>query len=97
MKQTIRFAHFYDGFESRRNNFSYEGLKALFDYFMDFEEETGEELEFDPIAICCDYTEYENLEELQNNYNDIETMEDAQEHTIVILIPDTERFIIQNY
>jgi hypothetical protein len=41
--------------------FSYEGTKALFEYFEQYEQDTGEQMEFDPVAIRCDFDEYENL------------------------------------
>ena len=61
------------------------------------EDDIGEEIEFDPISFCCDYSEYENLEELKNNYSDVENFEDLENETSVIKIPNTKRFIIQNY
>jgi len=58
MKQTINFNQFYDAFQAiRPDNFSYEGLKVLFDYFEQLEEETGIEYDLDVIAICCEYSE----------------------------------------
>ena len=45
----------------RKDTFSYAGLEALFEYLEQLEEDTGEEMEFDMVGICCDYTEYENL------------------------------------
>ena len=50
----------------RPHNFSRAGLFELFDYL----NEVDEDMEFDPIAICCDFTEYENLEEYQNDYGE---------------------------
>jgi hypothetical protein len=35
-------------------------------------------MEFDPIGIRCDFDEYENLKEIKQNYQDIETLEDLQ-------------------
>ena len=97
MKTTVYFEEFCDYFEKmNRNKFSYEGKKALFDYLEEYEESTGEDVELDIIALCCEYTEYEDLKELQENYNDIETMEDLENHTTVIKV-DSNRFIIQNY
>lgn len=94
----ISFSEFVDSFsEQYKNNFSYEGKRALFDYLENLEEDTGEEFELDPIAFCCEYSEYESLAELQEVYNDIESMEDLEEHTTVIRIDGTERFIIQDY
>jgi len=58
MKQTVHFNDFNNAFmETRPDNFSRDGLWALYDYLTELEADTGEELELDVIAICCDYTE----------------------------------------
>ena len=58
MKQTVHFHTFQQAFEAiRPDNFSYEGLTALFDYLEAYEDDTGEELELDVIALCCDFSE----------------------------------------
>ena len=104
MKQNINEYDFERAFnECRPNNFSYEGLKALFDYLEEYEEATGQELELDVIAICCDFTEYEDLKEFQGEYFDnvkgdkYEDIEEIEQETIVIPIPDTDGFIIQQF
>ena len=104
MKQTVSEYQFKNTFnECRPNNFSYEGLSALYDYLMQYEEETGQEIELDVIAICCDFTEYEDLKEFQGEYYDevqgdkYEDIEEIEEETIVIPIPDTDGFIIQQF
>ena len=81
----------------RPDNFSYEGLTALYDYLTELEEDLGEEMELDVIAICCEFTEYENLEEFCNNYSGFNTMEEIEQNTTVIPIPDTDRFIIEDF
>jgi hypothetical protein len=82
----------------RKDQFSYEGQEALFNYLEDYEEDTGQEVEFDVIALCCEYTEYDNLKELQEAYSDeYETLEYLEDTTQVIRIPDTERFIILDF
>ena len=54
MKQTITESMFIDDMRAiRPDNFSYEGLQALFGYL----DEMDSELEFDPIAICCDFSQ----------------------------------------
>ncbi len=60
MKQTINVNDFRDAFTEygRNDNFSYDGLGALFDYLEDYEEDTGEELDLDVVALCWDFTEY---------------------------------------
>lgn len=58
MKQTVHFHTFQQAFEAiRPDNFSYEGLTILFDYLIELENDIGEELELDVIAICCDFSE----------------------------------------
>lgn len=57
MKQSITFGQFVDAFHAhdRYDSFGYNGLRIIFDYLEDYEDQTGEELELDVIAICCDY------------------------------------------
>lgn len=93
MYKTINFSQFCDSFsEDRKNQFSYNGKKALFEYLEQYEEETGEELELDIIALCCGYTEYETAIECANNYFDfalsdvdILTAEEAEEEALEYL------------
>jgi hypothetical protein len=98
MYKNINFQDFCDAFAkmNRDNNFSYEGKQALFDYLEEYEESTGEKIELDIIALCCEYTEYKNLEELQQNYDKIRTMRELEDNTQVIPFGE-ESFIIQNY
>ena len=88
MKQTVNFTDFRDAFEAiRPSNFTYEGLQALFEWLEEYEESTGEELELDVIALCCDYTEYTSLEKFQMDYGDqYATIDDIQDETTVIEI-----------
>ena len=64
MKEYVTESMFIDAFkqsDTRKNQFSYEGLQALFEYFEEYEDSTGETIDFDMIAICCEYTEYDSL------------------------------------
>jgi CO dehydrogenase/acetyl-CoA synthase alpha subunit len=96
MIEHISFNTFAERFKALRpDNFSYEGLKALYNYLIDYEEETGQEIEFDVIGLCCDYVEYKDIKEFQQDYNnDYKTIEDVEAETTVIMIDD-ESFIIQ--
>ena len=100
MKQLVTrfdFVDWFRGSDTYKNNFSYEGLNSLFDYFEELEEDMGKEMEFDPVAICCEYSEYENLEEIKNNYDCIENYEDLENNTSIIKIENTDRLIIQDF
>ena len=58
MKQTLTKDMFrFQMNQIRPDNFSYEGQGVLFDYFEQYENDTGEQIEFDPIAFCCEYAE----------------------------------------
>ena len=100
MKEYVTESTFIDAFkqsDTRKNQFSYEGLKALFEYFEEYEDSTGEELEFDMIGICCDFVEYDSLKEYNDDYgNECEEIDEIADYTSLIKIDD-ERFIIQQY
>jgi len=91
MKDTITQNTFTD--TMIKHDFSREGSKALFEYF----EDCDQDIEFDPIAFRCEYDEYENLKEVQNNYNDITSLEDLRNNTTVIEIPNSDKLIVQAY
>ena len=59
MKTTISKCQFHDAFRDhgRENQFSYEALNLLFDWFEQYEEDCDTELELDVISICCDCNE----------------------------------------
>lgn len=68
MKKTIEKYEFID--TMKHYDFSYDGCVALFEYFIDLEDEIGHELEFDPLAITFEYTEYEDLDEIAKDYGE---------------------------
>jgi hypothetical protein len=59
MIQTIDKKGFTQAFREhgRGEQFSYAALGVLFDYFEEYEESTGEQIELDVVAICCEYSE----------------------------------------
>jgi len=62
MKQTINFSHFIGAFRdhNRLDNFSYDGLEALFAYLEDLADDCGTDFELDVIALCCEFSEYDS-------------------------------------
>lgn len=65
MKDTIRSgSDFAERFAKiRPNRFSRAALCALFDHLEEFERGLDEELEFDAVGICCEWTEHANATE----------------------------------
>jgi hypothetical protein len=64
-----------------------------------YENDTDEEIEFDPIAFCCEYTEYEDMEEFwldydRKDYPDEQSIMDA---TFYWAFENGESFIIQQF
>ena len=105
MIQTITKSEFSTAFHKagRGNNFTYEGLIALYDYLEDYEDSTGEHIELDVIALCCEYIEYENLKEFENDYGkefsniDKRFKYSIEDNTTLIPIEGTDGFIIQQF
>jgi hypothetical protein len=96
MKQNVNFSRFVESFgeAGRGKQFSYQGLDALYDYLTVLEEDLGEELELDVIALCCDYGEYGSIEEALADYG-FESINELEDRTTVIPIPDSDGVIVE--
>lgn len=55
----VNLSGFRDAFRAagRKDQFSYDGLRVIFDYMEELEDSLGEPVELDVVAICCDYAE----------------------------------------
>ena len=58
------FAEWVKQSDSYSNNFTFEGANALQAYLEEYS--SDEDIEFDPIAWCCEYTEYKTALEAYN-------------------------------
>ena len=103
MKETVDFNSFRRAFKAygREDQFSYEGLMALFDYLEEYEDDCGIEIELDVIALCWEYTE-DSIQNIADNYSitgDRETIiTELRANTQVIEIDDDDdNIIIQDY
>lgn len=95
------FCDEWNKWDDRKDTFSYKGKRALFDYLENYEQETGEDTELDIVALCCEYTEFENAAEAVSEYTDgIEEEKEAREYledrTTVIDVEDGG-VIVQNF
>lgn len=75
----------------RPDNFTYSGLEALFDYLDDCQPD----IELDVIEICCDFCQYDTVEEACAAY-DLKDREELEYNTIVIDCAD-DSVIIANF
>ena len=97
MKQTIDNHTFHRAFEDcgRGSQFSENALNAIFEFYQDWEDSTGEEVELDVVAICCDWTEYGDVIEAYNeligdcvDVSGDEALEALQDRTTVLELTD---------
>ena len=88
----------------RGAQFTRGGLAALFEYYEECENSTGECIKLDVIAVCCEWVELFSLKEILQDYSnvigkDIESATDAvnklREHTHVIELDDS--FLVENF
>ena len=88
--QSINNVHqFREAFRlaGRSDQFSHEGLEVLFDYLENLSEDTGETIELDPVALCCEYYE-SSIQELIDDYKIDVSDADGDEETIAEFVKD---------
>ena len=64
--------------EDEYNNFTYNQAERLIEYLEEMEEETGETIEFDSVAIRCDFSA-STQEEILSDYSNLIDDEDIEE------------------
>jgi hypothetical protein len=110
MKITLTESEFVNRFLAIRGNFSREALVALFEHFTDLESVSEQEIEFDAIAICCDWTEYASALEAAEAYgfkapeSEDERADKSEEQAVAFLRDETAilelesgRIVVLNY
>lgn len=112
MIEQVTFNTFRDRFRQydRLENFSYEGAEALFNYLEELEEDLGTPIELDVIALCCDYSEYDEKEfidaygyllekeEGQDDETYLEALEDEVESNAPMFIRlDNGGYIVEHF
>lgn len=89
---TSELYHDLKGME--RDNFSYEGAKALMEYLEQLADDCEMNIEYDPIAFCCEYSEYGDavdcIESCQYPYDfDDDSYNDKEEQALEYLRDNT--------
>ena len=90
MKQSINLYQFRDAFRdmNRGDNFSYEGLGILFEWFEQYDEDSNSETELDVIALCCEFSE-STVDEVIENYSidtsSLEHLSDDDDKTELVI------------
>lgn len=78
----------------RGEQFSYEALGALYEML----EDMGGDYELDVIALCCEFTEYKNLEEFcEAHSGDYSSWDDVADEALVVLQLDNGGAVVQDF
>lgn len=103
MFQSVNFSAFCDAFRclDRQEQFTYAGKRVLFDYLEQYEEDTGESIELDVIALCCEYVE-STVEEIIRDYSidtsvDDDVIDWLNERTIVCGVTDSGAIVFAQF
>ncbi len=69
MKTTLTTSHAAEILANDEySSFSRLGAFALVEYLEELEDSTGEEMEFDPVAIRCDFSEHDSLQDWAHDH-----------------------------
>ena len=102
MKIEVNEREFIDRFKALHpDNFTYKGLRALFAWLAEMGI-TGEQVECDVIALCCDFTEYDSLDEFnQDYYTDKDdykqSIDDLSDYTRIVIPVEGGGLIVQRF
>ncbi len=98
MYQTINVYEFTEAFKKmgRQDHFSYEGLKALYDFLEQMAEDSGNEkgCELDVIGLCCEFAE-DSIKSTLEYYN-LKSLDELRDKTLVVW-EDGEDVLYQQY
>lgn len=95
------FAGWVERSDSYSNNFSFEGANAVQAWYDELSEDGYNQenaIEFDPIAWCCEFSEYDDLSDFnkQRGSDMFESIEALQDETTVIEL-DSGKLIVQDF
>ena len=90
------FSMFYSRFKDykRHDQFSIQGLRALYKYLSEIAEDSMDPIELDVITLYCDYSE-DTLEYVLNYY-ELDSIEELRDNTVVLEL-DNGNVLYENY
>ena len=98
MKTTVSVLQFLEAFRryDRFDQFGSAALRSLFSYLEELEEETGQEIELDVIALCCNYS-VRTVEEIAIDYDiDISGMDEDEARDAVLEYLDNNTSVVDD-
>lgn len=96
------FAEWVKNSDSYSNNFSFEGAKMVQEYYEQLSDDLGESIEFDPIAWCVEWSEYNSFQEAYQDIDGQETLTDEEAEAwffdrTTTLVTDNNHVLVQEF
>ena len=83
--QTVNKSQFIDNLlADDYASWTYEDAEALYDYYDEYSEDVGEDIELDRVALRCEWTRADSIDEVIEDYDSIDSLEELQLRTDVI-------------
>ncbi len=78
----------------RENSFTRVGMEALFEHLEELSEGMGEDIQIDVVALCCDYSEYDDIDDYnEQNGTDYASWDDAGADSVDVIQFDRQVFV----
>ncbi len=78
----------------RENSFTRVGMETLFEHLEELSEGIGEDIKIDVIALCCDYSEYDDIDDYnEQNGTDYASWDDADADCVDVVQFDRKEFV----
>jgi hypothetical protein len=101
MYRRVAKADFMQAFRDadRYDQFGYDALSALFDFFEDLQYDIGKEIELDVVAFCCDFAvgTQEYIRGAYGLVEDADVVEYLLSNTTLIATLDDGRILYQEF
>lgn len=81
----------------RADNFGFKGWRVIGEYFEGFSEDTGEDIEVDIVAICCEYSMAESADGVFYEYDHLHGVDLPEEETWEEMPEDEKLETIQSF
>ena len=99
IKQIVYKTDFMNSLRRDENaSWTYDEAEALYDFYENLSEDIGEDIEVDHVMVRCEWSSYNNFDELREVYDDsleLYTLEDFKNNTSVIELKDS--ILIQEF
>ena len=92
--ETVTKHHFIDAFKQsaeRADQFSYEALEQLFQYYDDLGDDGN--IKFHMIGICCEWSEYDSRKEMEEAYD--MPLKALNDNTTVLRVPGFRYLVLE--